>query len=223
MERMTISPTGIMAAAVTTARITPPTTIVALPRHAVTAQTMVPGTNITAAVMEAATTMAPATITAVAVDLSSTDQNARSQMGLGRYRRNAHMQGWAKILPAIMLCLLMALVFPVAARADKGNDGGSSGSGSSSGSGGGSNAGFGSSGSDHSGSSGSHGSDDSAGGGSHHGDDDGRTGSISRSDDRAYDGGWHERIRNGRYELFDPDGRLVIRRAAKGSDIDRRD
>jgi hypothetical protein len=47
-------------------------------------------------------------------------------------------------------------------------------------------------------------------------------GSKDRADeDRAYDGGWHERIRNGRYELFDPDGRLVIRRAAKGSDVDR--
>jgi hypothetical protein len=46
---------------------------------------MVPGTNITAVVMEAATTMAQATITAVAVDLSSTDQNARSRKRLGCY------------------------------------------------------------------------------------------------------------------------------------------
>ena len=40
-------------------------------------------------------------------------------------------------------------------------------------------------------------------------------------DDRNFAGGWHERIRHGRYELFDPDGRLVIRRSVRQSDLKR--
>jgi hypothetical protein len=35
---------------------------------------------------------------------------------------------------------------------------------------------------------------------------------------RTYEGGWRTRIRNGRYEVFDPNGRLVIRRKAKSAD-----
>jgi hypothetical protein len=133
----------------------------------------------------------------------------------------------SKLASAGMLCLLSGVLIPISAWADKGS-GNSSGGGNSGG--GGSNSG--SSGSGHGGSSGSssssasHGSGDSSGtsggdsGESRHGRDD-RKGSVSGSEDRAYDGGWRERISNGRYELFDPDGRLVIRRAAKGGDIDR--
>lgn len=153
-----------------------------------------------------------------------------------------------KIARAFILCMMFAASAPVSAWAEKGSgDGGSSGSSGGSGSG----SGSGSSGSDHSGSSGSghsgssgssdtsgsgtsgsgtsgssgsRSSDDSGGsrsGGDRHGRGDERTGSISRREDRAFDGGWRERIRNGRYELFDPEGRLVIRRTAKSSDIER--
>lgn len=142
------------------------------------------------------------------------------------------MSTWPKIACTVILCAMSVVAGPVCAWADKGSGGGGS-SGSGSGS-----SGSGSSGSDHSGSSGSgssgssgsgsgssgsHSSDDggSRSGSGRHGGRDDRTGSISQREDRAFDGGWRERIRNGRYELFDPEGRLVIRRDAKKADIDR--
>jgi hypothetical protein len=78
-------------------------------------------------------------------------------------------------------------------------------------------------GSDNSGSS-SHsgkgsGGDDASddGGGS---DDSGRGGKGKDGQERqhTYDGGWRAQIRNGRYQVFDPAGRVVINRKARVSD-----
>ncbi|MBP1858318.1 hypothetical protein [Rhizobium herbae] len=78
--------------------------------------------------------------------------------------------------------------------------------------------------------SGGHGSDDSGdSGSSSHGGSDGdddRSGSGGKDGNepgredsrRSYEGGWRAQIKNGRYEVFDPAGRLVIRRKAKSSD-----
>ncbi len=103
----------------------------------------------------------------------------------------------------------------------------------------------GGSGSDHSGSgdsgSGGHDSDDSGGHGSddsdHSGSNSGRGGGDDRdgndtsrggkNDDgaqdrrRTYEGGWRVQIRHGRYQVFDPAGRVVINRKAKASDYRR--
>ncbi|WP_197728714.1 hypothetical protein [Rhizobium leguminosarum] len=83
--------------------------------------------------------------------------------------------------------------------------------------------GSGDDGSDNSGSS-SHsgkgsGGDDASddGGGS---DDSGRGGKGKDGQERqhTYDGGWRAQIRNGRYQVFDPAGRVVINRKARVSD-----
>ncbi|WP_139276080.1 hypothetical protein [Pararhizobium antarcticum] len=102
-------------------------------------------------------------------------------------------------------------------------------------------------GSDHSGSDGSgdsgsagHGSDnddgsDNSGASSHSGkgssgddtrdakrgnDDSGHGGKRREGEERrhTYDGGWRAQIRNGRYQVFDPAGRVVINRKARMSD-----
>jgi hypothetical protein len=147
----------------------------------------------------------------------------------------------------LMLAALASLVIltPAIARADggEGSGGGSSGgSGSSShsgeGSGGGSSGGSG---------SGSHSGEGSDGGGSGHGpssggsddggskrsgsgdDHSGRGGETRRSGrldtsataERTLNGGWRERIDHGRYQVFDPQGRTVIRRPATAQDYRR--
>jgi hypothetical protein len=38
---------------------------------------------------------------------------------------------------------------------------------------------------------------------------------------KQYSGGWLERVRNGRYQLFDPAGRTVIDRPSTRLDRDR--
>ena len=117
-----------------------------------------------------------------------------------------------------------------------GSDSGGSGSGSS---GSGSNSGSSGEGSDNSGSgsnnsgSGSGGSDDGGSGNSGSGsensrgtsNDDGSHATPSRAGrlERVYQGGWRERIRNGRYEIFDPQGRSVINRKAIPADALRID
>ncbi|SDP88324.1 hypothetical protein SAMN05428967_4072 [Phyllobacterium sp. YR620] len=105
---------------------------------------------------------------------------------------------------------------------------GSSGSGSNSGSSGGSdNSGSGSSNSG-SGSGGSQGSS-SSGSGSENSranssdSESHATPSLSAGQERVYQGGWTERIRNGRYEIFDPQGRSVINRKAIPADALRID
>lgn len=135
-------------------------------------------------------------------------------------------------LLAVVAALLLAASHPALAK-----DGGSGGSGSDhSGSG---DSGSGGHGSDDSGShdsdSGGHGSDDSGGHGSDDsgsnsgrggGDDrdDGETARGGKNDEssrdrrRTYEGGWRVQIRHGRYQVFDPAGRVVINRKAKASD-----
>lgn len=118
----------------------------------------------------------------------------------------------AAFKPAAVLIALM-LVSPHHALADKGSSHG----GDSGGSGG------------HSDSDGGHGSDDSgSSGSSSHGERDGDNNNgdgRAREDrngnmERSYEGGWRARIKGGRYEVFDPAGRMVIRRKAKSSDYD---
>ncbi|SFJ41023.1 hypothetical protein SAMN04515648_3898 [Phyllobacterium sp. CL33Tsu] len=104
---------------------------------------------------------------------------------------------------------------------------GSSGSGSNSGSGGGSdNSGSGSSNSG-SGSGGSRGSSSSGSGSdnsrANSSDSESHAPSRSAGQERVYQGGWTERIRNGRYEIFDPQGRSVINRKAIPADALRID
>ena len=113
-----------------------------------------------------------------------------------------------------------------------GSDSGGSGSGSSgsgSSGGGSDNSGSGSSNSG----SGSSGSDDGGSGNSGSGSENSRgtssddgshaTPSGSGNQERVYQGGWRERIRNGRYEVFDPQGRSVINRKAIPADALRID
>lgn len=121
-----------------------------------------------------------------------------------------------------LLVLTCVLPGPRAALADKGSGhggGGSDGSGGGRGDdhGGGSNGG--SDGHSDRGGSGSRDDEDHGPGKSGRSDsdrgDDGRE--RDRNDDqtqesRSYKGGWRERIENGSYEVFDPAGRLVIRR-----------
>lgn len=109
-------------------------------------------------------------------------------------------------------------------------DGGSGGSGSGhSGSDGSGDSGSGHSGSDndggsdHSGASshsgkGSSGDDASDDGGGS--DDSGHGGKQRDGEERrhTYDGGWRAQIRNGRYQVFDPAGRVVINRKVRMSD-----
>jgi hypothetical protein len=119
--------------------------------------------------------------------------------------------------------LALILAAPQAAWSKDGDSGGS---------------GAGHSGSDHSGSddggSGGHGSDDGgsddSGSSSHSGkgsggdasddNDSGRDGKSKDGQERrhTYDGGWRAQIRNGRYQVFDPAGRVVINRKARISD-----
>ncbi|KQR76033.1 hypothetical protein [Rhizobium sp. Leaf341] len=144
-------------------------------------------------------------------------------------------------LLACNVLLSATLCHPLVAWADKGGGHGGGGHGSGDHGGGGGGQGHGSDG-DHGGGSGS-GSDDRGGssgdrsGGSNSGqghgtetdENDGRKddndsgkpdkGAGRRGDEsRFYTGGWREQIRNGRYEVFDPAGRLVIRREAVPAD-----
>lgn len=136
---------------------------------------------------------------------------------------------------AALLAAGLALVL-VTTQGAWAKDGGSGGSGSD-------HSGSDHSGSDDGGSDGS-GSDDSGGQGSGDGPDDSGSSSHSgkgsggdASDDdggedsgrggknkdagerrHTYDGGWRAQIRNGRYQVFDPAGRVVINRKARISD-----
>lgn len=155
--------------------------------------------------------------------------------GRGKNRRARRV-----LLPGV--ALLLGLLGPIeAAWSDQGPGGGghsgSSGSGSSGSGGGGSdNSGSGSSGSGSSGSSGTSGSgssgkgsEGSSGGNSgpsgqsrgESGDDAERGSPASNRQERVYEGGWKERIRNGRYQIFDPEGRRVIDRKAQPADAAR--
>ncbi|WP_197725645.1 hypothetical protein [Rhizobium leguminosarum] len=142
-----------------------------------------------------------------------------------------HGAAFRAALLAAGLALLLAV--PHGAWAKDGDSGGSgsdhsgsdhSGSGDSgSGDSGSGGHGSGDDGSDNSGSS-SHsgkgsGGDDASDdrGGS---DDSGRGGKGKDGQERqhTYDGGWRAQIRNGRYQVFDPAGRVVINRKARVSD-----
>jgi len=128
---------------------------------------------------------------------------------------------------AVLLFAGLALLMTVPHGASA-KDGGSGGSGSghsgsdnsgSSGSGGRGSGDDG--GSDHSGTSsnsgkGNGGGDDHGGGG----DDSGHGGKQRDGEERqhTYDGGWRAQIRNGRYQVFDPAGRVVINRKVRMSD-----
>ncbi|MDE1993707.1 MAG: hypothetical protein KGI75_14480 [Rhizobiaceae bacterium] len=142
------------------------------------------------------------------------------------------MQRFKTIVTAVLFSLLVGSLCPGTAMADKGSGGGGSGSSGSGGSGSSGSSSSGHSGSsDSSGSSGSSGSGhqndgSNSGSGSGADDDGGGGGSDSRGrsakgDDRSYEGGWHERITNGHYELYDPQGRLVIRRSATKADLNQ--
>lgn len=101
-----------------------------------------------------------------------------------------------------------------------GGDSDNSGSGSSNSGSGSSNSGSGSGGSRGSSSSGS-GSESSRANSSD--SESHATPSRSAGQERVYQGGWTERIRNGRYEIFDPQGRSVINRKAIPADALRID
>jgi hypothetical protein len=124
-------------------------------------------------------------------------------------------------LLAAGLALLLAV--PHGAWAKDGDSGGSGSDHSGSDHSGSGGHGSGDDGSDNSGSS-SHsgkgsGGDDASddGGGS---DDSGRgvKGKDGQERQHTYDGGWRAQIRNGRYQVFDPAGRVVINRKARVSD-----
>ena len=145
--------------------------------------------------------------------------------GTGMLTFNPAFRG-AALRAALLAASLALLATPQGAWAKDGSSGGS---------------GSDHSGSDHSGSddsgSGGHGSDDGgsddsgssshddngsgaddAGGGS---DDSGRGSSRGKNAQErrhTYDGGWRAQIRNGRYQVFDPAGRMVIDRRARPSD-----
>lgn len=121
------------------------------------------------------------------------------------------------------------------AHAKSGNSGSGGGGNSGSGGGGSGNSGSGSSGSDNSGSGGS-GSDNSgsgsssSGSGSDDGDSadsrfnsddfsDGQRFGADKDMDLRYTNGWREWIRNGRYRLTDPKGRVVSERFARPDDL----
>ncbi|WP_197728911.1 hypothetical protein [Rhizobium leguminosarum] len=132
-----------------------------------------------------------------------------------------HGAAFRAALLAAGLALLLAV--PHGAWAKDGDSGGSGSDHSGSDHSGSGGHGSGDDGSDNSGSS-SHsgkgsGGDDASddGGGS---DDSGRGGKGKDGQERqhTYDGGWRAQIRNGRYQVFDPAGRVVINRKARVSD-----
>jgi hypothetical protein len=111
------------------------------------------------------------------------------------------------------------------AHAKSGNSGSGGGGNSGSGGGGSGNSGSGSSGSDNSGSGSS-----SSGSGSDDGDSadtrfnsddfsDGQRLGADKNMDLHYTNGWREWIRNGRYRLTDPKGRVVSERWARPDDL----
>ncbi|MGO7669815.1 hypothetical protein ACC817_05735 [Rhizobium ruizarguesonis] len=137
-----------------------------------------------------------------------------------------HGAAFRAALRAAGLALLLAV--PHGAWAKDGDSGGSGSDHSGSDHSGSDDSGSGNSGSGDSGSgghgSGDDGSDDS-GSSSHSGkgsgsDDSGRGGKGKDGQERqhTYDGGWRAQIRNGRYQVFDPAGRVVINRKARVSD-----
>ncbi|MGO7211240.1 hypothetical protein ACCS75_09100 [Rhizobium ruizarguesonis] len=137
-----------------------------------------------------------------------------------------HGAAFRAALLAAGLALLLAV--PHGAWAKDGDSGGSGSDHSGSDHSGSDDSGSGNSGSGDSGSgghgSGDDGSDDS-GSSSHSGkgsgsDDSGRGGKGKDRQERqhTYDGGWRAQIRNGRYQVFDPAGRVVINRKARVSD-----
>lgn len=133
-----------------------------------------------------------------------------------------------------ILSMLTALLCPVSAFADKGSSHGSGGGSNGSGSSGSSNSSNGSNasgGSNSSGSSATSGNSRSSGssGDDHSGksheeaDDKGTNSSQSHTgrQENVFTGGWRERLHVGQYEVFDPDGRLVIRRPPTPQDLKR--
>lgn len=130
--------------------------------------------------------------------------------------------------PAFRAALLVAglallLALPNGAWAKDGGSGsGHSGSDGSGDSGSGGHGSDNDGGSDHSGAS-SHsgkGSADDAGDDEGGSDDSGHGGKQRGGEERrhTYDGGWRAQIRNGRYQVFDPAGRVVINRRVRMSD-----
>lgn len=151
---------------------------------------------------------------------------------LRRVRKRAPRRSSISLsIAAVLACLLLIQGLPALADNGSGSgDGGGSGDGSGSGHSGRDG------GSDHdSEGSGRGGNSDKGGGGSDdngassgRSDDDGYSGSGSSNSDsehsdvqKQYNGGWLERVRKGRYQLFDPAGRTVIDRQATGRDHNR--
>lgn len=163
--------------------------------------------------------------------------------GVNRLAVDLRFHGAALRAAVMVIGLALLLAVPHGGWA---KDGGSGDSGSGSDHSGSDSSGSGSSGSDDSGSddsgSGGHGSDDGGsddsgssshggtGSSSHDGSDDsdrvgggksdvsGRGGKDGLERWHTYDGGWRAQIRNGRYQVFDPAGRVVINRKAKLTD-----
>lgn len=116
------------------------------------------------------------------------------------------------LLMAVLVGSSSPLLCATAALADggSGHGGGGDGGGHGGGSGNSGHGGDGRGGDDH-------GGDDGDGEG-RGGDDHGGKGS---GQNRSFEGGWQARIRQGRFELFDPAGRLVISRQATSTDLGR--
>lgn len=132
--------------------------------------------------------------------------------------RSRGVDFWSALL-AVVAALLLTMPHTAFAK-----DGGSDHSGSG-------DSGSGGHGSDDSRSrdsdSGGHGSNDSGSNSGRGGGDDldggetardGKNDESSRDRRRTYEGGWRVQIRHGRYQVFDPAGRVVINRKAKASD-----